>query len=365
MASKQKPARGARRPLVFISHDTRDQELARAFENLLVDASGGTIDVFRSSDRTGRSGIEYGDEWYPATMQKLAEASEVVAILTSSSLDRPWILYEIGVARGLRHPPIIGVAFGLSPGRLEGPLQQLHTCGDDEESLTGVVLQIIRKNTNAVPREDSVRRQVASFRQQLPAMLAGDAPAAATELIALPAYRGLHNRESLTPIEQLAAGATEILASGVTLVHLIGPRHDYFRKKLTEGVTLRFVVLDRETDAWRAWHEGQNIQTPEDIDITLRTLAPLFDRTDPGRIEVRFSRFTLPVSLVIADPGGEGRMNVEFAFTGFSVHDRPHIYLTRHGSPEWFDFFVERFEYLWSLSKPWQPPENLRRRARA
>lgn len=346
---KQKLVRGARRPLVFISHDTRDRELAQAFENLLVDASGGTIEVFRSSDRTGRSGIEYGEEWYPATMKKLADASEVVAILTPDSLDRPWILYEIGVARGLRHSPAIGIAFGLSVSELQGPLQQLQICGDDEESLTSVVLQIIRNNTNAAPREDAVRWQVAMFRKELPAMLVREAPAARTE------PPGLRNRESLIPIEQLAVGATEIRASGVTLVHLVGPRHDFFEKKLLEGVTLRFVILDRETDAWRAWHEGQTIRTPEDMDITLKTLEPLFERTYPGKIEVRLSRYIMPVSLVIADPKGNGRMHVEFAFTGFSVHDRPHIHLTRADSAQWFDFFVARFEQLWSRSTPWQP----------
>jgi hypothetical protein len=58
-------------PLVFISHDTRDADLAEAFSNLLTDASGGILKSFRSSDRKGTAGIEYGQEWYRAIMQKL------------------------------------------------------------------------------------------------------------------------------------------------------------------------------------------------------------------------------------------------------------------------------------------------------
>jgi hypothetical protein len=87
-------------PLVFISHDSRDADLAETFGNLLTDASGGILKSFRSSDRKGTAGIEYGQEWYRAIMQKLDDATDVVALLTAHSLNRPWILYEAGVAKG-------------------------------------------------------------------------------------------------------------------------------------------------------------------------------------------------------------------------------------------------------------------------
>ncbi len=66
----------------------------------LTDASGGILKSFRSSDRKGTAGIEYGQEWYRAIMQKLDDASDVVALLTTHSVNRPWILYEAGVAKG-------------------------------------------------------------------------------------------------------------------------------------------------------------------------------------------------------------------------------------------------------------------------
>ena len=81
-------------PLVFISHDTRDAELAEEFSNLLKSASAGALKSFRSSDKKGTQGIEYGQEWYPAIMDKIDEASDVVCLLTQHSVDRPWILYE-------------------------------------------------------------------------------------------------------------------------------------------------------------------------------------------------------------------------------------------------------------------------------
>src|SRR5260370_41155153 len=75
-------------PLVFISHDSRDADLAEAFGNLLTDASGGILKSFRSSDRKGTAGIEYGQEWYRAIMQKLDDATDVVALLTTHSVNR-------------------------------------------------------------------------------------------------------------------------------------------------------------------------------------------------------------------------------------------------------------------------------------
>ncbi len=53
-----------KRPLVIISHDTRDAELAEEFSNLLKSASAGALKSFRSSDKKGTQGIEYGQNGY-------------------------------------------------------------------------------------------------------------------------------------------------------------------------------------------------------------------------------------------------------------------------------------------------------------
>src|ERR1017187_5862142 len=73
-------------PLVFISHDSRDAELAEAFSKLLKSVSAGMLKSFRSSDRKGTEGIEFGDEWYKKLMSMLGDASDVVCLLTEQSL---------------------------------------------------------------------------------------------------------------------------------------------------------------------------------------------------------------------------------------------------------------------------------------
>jgi hypothetical protein len=101
--------------LVFISHDSRDAELAEAFSKLLSSVSAGVLKSFRSSDRKGSQGIEYGTEWYLELMKKLSTASDVVCLLTQRSVERPWILYEAGVAKGKLGTPVFRNSAWYSP----------------------------------------------------------------------------------------------------------------------------------------------------------------------------------------------------------------------------------------------------------
>src|SRR5512147_2493316 len=111
-------ATAATAPLVFISHDARDAELAEAFSKLLKSVSAGMIKTFRSSDRAGNEGIDFGDEWYKRLMKELQTTSDVVCLFTERSLDRPWILFEAGVAKGKLSTPVVGVALGVPLSRV-------------------------------------------------------------------------------------------------------------------------------------------------------------------------------------------------------------------------------------------------------
>lgn len=156
------PAR--QKALVFVSHDSRDAEIAEAFANLLSDVSAGTLKSFRSSDRKGNSGIEFGAEWYASIMSQLEDATDVVALLTARSIDRPWILYEAGVAKGKLETTVFGLALGVPLDKVStGPFGQFQNCGDDEDSLTKLVMQLLRRNPDAAPREEAVRMQVHLF----------------------------------------------------------------------------------------------------------------------------------------------------------------------------------------------------------
>jgi len=136
----------SKQQLIFISHDTRDAELAEEFSNLLKSASAGALKSFRSSDKKGTQGIEYGSEWYPAIMEKIDEASDVVCLLTKNSVDRPWILYEAGVAKGKLNKKVIGLALGIPlNSAIGGPFYQFQNNNGDVDSVTKLVLELVNK----------------------------------------------------------------------------------------------------------------------------------------------------------------------------------------------------------------------------
>jgi hypothetical protein len=163
-----------RTPLVFISHDTRDAALAEAFSRLLSSVSAGVLKSFRSSDKKGNQGIEYGVEWYPEIMKKLEAASDVVCLLTPNSVGRPWILYEAGVAKGKLETPVHGVALGIPLQNASiGPFAQFQNSDDSEDALTQLVMQLVGRIPNSEPDREVVRTQVAAFREKaLPMVIA-------------------------------------------------------------------------------------------------------------------------------------------------------------------------------------------------
>src|SRR5258706_5614451 len=130
-------------PLVFISHDARDAELAEAFSKLLKSDSAGMIKTFRSSDKRGTEGIDFGDEWYKRLMAKLQSTSDVVCLFTERSLDRPWILYEAGVAKGKLDTPVHGIALGVQLSRVTaGPFYQFQHLDGAPGAFAKVLFQL-------------------------------------------------------------------------------------------------------------------------------------------------------------------------------------------------------------------------------
>jgi len=154
-------------PLVFISHETRDAEIAEEFGNLLKSASAGALKSFRSSDKKPTQGIEYGSEWYPAIMEKIDEATDVVCLLTQHSVDRPWILYEAGVAKGKLNTKVIGVALGIPLSvAIKGPFAQFQNLDDDVSSLTKLILELVKKVPGLDPDKQIVETLVVTFKKK-------------------------------------------------------------------------------------------------------------------------------------------------------------------------------------------------------
>ena len=162
-------------PLVFISHDTRDAELAEEFSTLLKSASAGALKSFRSSDKKGTQGIEYGLDWYPAIMDKIDEASDVVCLLTQRSVERPWILYEAGVAKGKLGKKVIGIAMGIPHSvAFTGPFAQFQNNDGSVEAIAKLVLELVKQVPGLDPDSQHVEQLVQSFHKKANEIVAKD-----------------------------------------------------------------------------------------------------------------------------------------------------------------------------------------------
>lgn len=155
-------------PLVFISHDTRDAEIAEEFSTLLKGVSAGVLKSFRSSDKKGNQGVEYGVEWYPEIIRNIQNASDVVCLLTPNSVDRPWILFEAGMAKGKLNTPILGISLGIPlKNASTGPFAQFQNCSDDEDSLCKLVFQLVDRIPNSEPDNEIIKFHIGKFKSKI------------------------------------------------------------------------------------------------------------------------------------------------------------------------------------------------------
>src|ERR1700734_3455156 len=98
---------------VFLSHDSRDSDLAGVLGRTLSRVTLGQIEPWFSSDGSAGGGLRPGSIWLDDIRKRLQDSKAVVALLTPRSLLRPWLLFETGFAAANAHCEVIPVAVGV------------------------------------------------------------------------------------------------------------------------------------------------------------------------------------------------------------------------------------------------------------
>ena len=101
------------KPIVFISHSSKDERLVRKLKGALTKKVGNTLDIFVSSD--GQS-IQLGRNWVHEIEQALKESKIMFVLLSPNSIHSNWLYFEAGVAysRGIKVIPIGVLGIDLS-----------------------------------------------------------------------------------------------------------------------------------------------------------------------------------------------------------------------------------------------------------
>lgn len=161
----------------------------------------------------------------------------------------------------------------------------------------------------------------------------------------------LCSRQDFGAFSKLLPGTRELCIYGPTAVNALVNSADIKRFVLAPGGRVRVIVLNDapETVKWSSIQLDDNLDLGQTLKSSLATLGKL--ASSPG-----FSYRKLPAnpgfSLVIVNPASMGGY-VIFESHGFkdeNIADRMHIVISRRESPQWFEYWIGRFDEMWNAA---------------
>ena len=142
-------------PCLFISYHSIDVKIANAFYELILSAGGERVMPFycEQDDR------KYGEEWYKEITEKINKSKNMVCLLTRESCEKPWILYEAGIAKGKnKRVKAILIGDGMHQRDINNsPLALLQACSFKQKHIFHVVMQVL-EDEGYIPRTEKQRQ---------------------------------------------------------------------------------------------------------------------------------------------------------------------------------------------------------------
>jgi hypothetical protein len=185
-----------------------------------------------------------------------------------------------------------------------------------------------------------------------------------TQLSKLSTNAPLRSREDYPEIDKCGASASNMAFVGVSLYQVIPRNFDFFRRKLQEGCTLQFLMLNPKLAAdspsrlqWEAMDKVRTIT--HDTEGTVKNLKLLIEFADSLKkrdgIKVKFLDYFAPFGMSMYDPEKrQGEIYVEFHIFKDTNDKRPHVLLTRSNDHKWYEFYQEQFDKLWDSATDWE-----------
>jgi len=106
------------KPTVFFSHSSKDKEPILILRNLLDKKTGGSLDIFMSSD--GQS-VPFGSNWIHKLEEKLNDAKIMFVFVTDNSVKSGWTYFEAGYAYS-KEIKVVPIGIGIDIETIGGPL---------------------------------------------------------------------------------------------------------------------------------------------------------------------------------------------------------------------------------------------------
>jgi len=124
---------------VFISHTHADAEIAHALSDAIEGVFGDQIITSYSTKKELEGGIKPGEDWFRWIVQRVSAANIAVILLTPTSIQKPWVLWEAGAVYGAgiaskdANPrKVRPLVFKLSDRQVPSPLAGIQIVKGDE-----------------------------------------------------------------------------------------------------------------------------------------------------------------------------------------------------------------------------------------
>jgi len=131
---------------IFLSHNAKDKVLATIIADTIKQVSIGQVKAWFSSDDRIDGGFDAGDNWYSEIHHKVENCDILIALITQNSIERPWLYYEAGLAKGVKKK-VVPVCIGIKRENIKSPLKELQayqlTDKNSYEEFLGRILHLL------------------------------------------------------------------------------------------------------------------------------------------------------------------------------------------------------------------------------
>jgi hypothetical protein len=222
------------------------------------------------------------------------------------------------------------------------------------------IIPILWHQTENIPKELSERQHINFINQSYE--VARDILIAALKAHGMHLSGALKQRDELPTITKLAAHARDISILSVTSASFADGNHydGFLENMVAKNCTVNMILLDSSNEVaiknWAVFCErGEDhvIRQLEQIKIVINRVQA--DSKFQGKLNIRYLDFFFPFNLfgvnLNADNTGGPILLGYYGFGQAVGAQRPHILLTRHDEPKWFEFYRNQFNAAWKTAR--------------
>jgi hypothetical protein len=161
----------------------------------------------------------------------------------------------------------------------------------------------------------------------------------------------LKDRDDFPPFATRVKNARQIWVLGISLQGLVSFHKGVFISKVRDGASLRFLMMDPDSQASDAKACGLFSATDpavlkRDIRRTIETISEL-RQSDPAAVSLRLTQYVPGFGLVLVDPDRDnGLIIVELYPYLVTSSERAHFELTPSDG-RWYKYFRDQFNSIW------------------